>query len=236
VHARSMRLEGIAAVVAVALAVAGCGLGLDGLGETSDDDAGGADAAIGGDATMGGGDGASSSSGGDADAAEAAVSDAPTDVPADDSPAPPPEAGCTGVMCNGFCTGVATCQGCGGANLLCPGTNTCTTDCTACPGSPIQCFACDATRSHPIGTCQPDSPTAYCIDTNYAGAYAGGMGYHCACTFATDCPGNDQVCIGVGTPMPPFACFTCGETFTEGTTCKSGNGSAKCDQMKATCQ
>jgi hypothetical protein len=130
---------------------------------------------------------------------------------------------------------VATCQGCGGANLLCPGTNTCTTDCTACPGSPIQCFACDANRLNPIGTCQPDSTTAYCLDTNYAGAYAGGMGYHCACTVATDCPGDDQVCMGIGSTNPTLGCFTCGESYTDGTPCKSGNGSAKCDQMKATC-
>jgi hypothetical protein len=147
-------------------------------------------------------------------------------------------------VCNGNCTSATDCQGCGGANLLCKGTNACTTDCTACPTSPIQCFACDATRLHPIGTCEPGPvpgaigpPTTYCLDENYAGAYQGGLGYHCACDTAADCPGNDQVCIGIGTPNPPYGCFTCGEAYTDMFTCKAGpgEGPAKCNEAKASC-
>jgi hypothetical protein len=90
-------------------------------------------------------------------------------------------------------------------------------------------------RGNPIGTCQPDMPGAYCLDENYAGAYQGGQGYHCACTFATDCPAETQVCIGTGPPPAVLGCFTCGEMFTDMFQCKAGNGSAKCNQAKATC-
>ncbi|MGD0529325.1 MAG: hypothetical protein ABSE49_29570 [Polyangiaceae bacterium] len=231
-----MRLGGIAGFLGVPVVAAGCGLALNGLGDTAGADAAGADAAITGDATVRGSD-ASSSSGADTYVPEAAMSaDVLAEASADDSPAPPPvDAGCTGVVCNGFCTGATTCGGCGGANLLCPGTNTCTTDCTACPGSPIQCFACDSNRLNPIGTCQPDNGTTYCLDTNYAGAYQGGTGTHCACTLSSNCVGDTQVCTNVG-PAGPLGCFTCGEAYTDGIVCKVGNGAAKCDAMKATCQ
>jgi len=158
--------------------------------------------------------------------------DAPGDTSAVDSPPPPPvDAGCTGVICAGNCTGAATCQGCGGANLLCQGTNTCTSDCTACPSNPIQCFACNSSRLNPIGTCEPDQGNAYCLDTNYAGAYTqGGQGYHCACNLSSDCLAPTQVCISVG--GGPFGCFTCGEAFTQGATCQN-NG--KCNMAQAKC-
>jgi hypothetical protein len=234
-----MRLAGVAAVVGVALVVVGCGLGLGGLEDVPPGTDGGAadDVATTHDVTVGD-DGGSAEGAEDASSADTATTaDSGIDSPSEeDSPAPPPpiDAGCTGVVCNGFCTSAPNCRGCGGANLLCPGTNTCTSDCTACPGSPIQCFACDATRLNPIGTCQPDNPAAYCLDTNYAGAYLGGPGTHCACTLSSTCYGDTQVCTNVGAGGP-LGCFTCGETDTDGIVCKSGNGSAKCDQKMATC-
>jgi hypothetical protein len=233
-----MRLAGLAAVFGTAVVVAGCGLGLGGLGEAPGDDAGGPDVFAAGDGTVSGQDGPSAEATGGNDAAETGSGGdaAPQEASMVDSPAPPPvEAGCTGVICAGNCTSAATCAGCGGANLLCAGTNTCTSDCTACPGNPIQCFACDSNRLNPIGTCQPDSPTAYCLDTNYAGVYEGAEGHHCACTFATDCPSSEQVCIGVGPPPAVLGCFTCGEMSTDMFTCKANGGKAKCNQMKAAC-
>jgi len=185
-----------------------------------------------------GDDGGATEAGFDATAETASGGDAPAETSAVDSPAPPPvEAGCNGVMCNGACLGASDCAGCGGANLLCTADKTCTSDCTACAGNPIQCFACDVNRLNPIGTCQPDNPAAYCLDTNYAGAYTGGtLGYHCACTLSTDCPAETQVCIAVGGgPNPVFGCFTCGEQFTGTFSCKAGNGNDTCNQQKATC-
>jgi len=232
-----MRLAGVTAVVVAALVAAGCGLGLGGLEDVaSARDAGsGADVEAATDGTVGddGGEPEAADEAGDPDTGSTVDAVAEGSTP--DAPTPPVDAGCAGVVCNGACTTASTCAGCGGANLLCAATNTCTSDCTACAGSPIQCFACDVNRMNPIGTCQPDDPTSYCLDTSYAGAYAGGPGYHCGCTFATDCPGDDQVCIAVGPATTTFGCFTCGEAYTGGFSCKSGNGSAKCDAMKATC-
>ena len=136
-------------------------------------------------------------------------------------------------MCAGNCTSAPDCRGCGGANLWCQATNTCTSDCTKCPANPIQCFACDMNRLNPIGTCEPNVGGLYCLDTNYAGAYQGGQGYHCACTEASDCPADTEVCIGINGGTP--GCFTCGEAFTDKATCKNGKGGAMCNEMKATC-
>ncbi len=236
-----MRLAGIVAVACVAVVVAGCSLGLGGLGDMPGADGGepevGVDAAANGDVTVGD----DSSSPGEASATDAteggsAEGDAPGEASVVDSPPPPPpDAGCKGVVCNGSCSGMPDCSGCSGANLLCPMTKICTSDCTACQGAPIECFACDMTRMNPIGTCQRQDVGSYCLDENYAGAYQGGQGYHCACNTADDCPGDDQVCIGIGSTAPPFGCFTCGEAFTDMATCKAGKGNAMCNEMKASC-
>jgi len=235
----AMRLGGIAAVVVAAGTLGACGLGLGGLEDMAGADAGGPDVVVTADGTAPGDDGPTADTAPPAnDAADTgSLADAPAETSMVDSPPPPPpvDAGCKGVVCDGNCTAAGDCAGCGGANLLCPGMNTCTSDCTACPGSPIQCFACDMNRLNPIGTCQPDEGTAYCLNTNYAGAYQGGQGYHCACTLATDCPAETEVCISVGPPPAVFGCFTCGEQYTDMFNCKAGNGNAKCNQAKATC-
>jgi hypothetical protein len=222
---------------------AACGLDLAGLGEAAD---GGVDAAspesgtttegsATGDDTGPGPDGAHESGadattdaqGQDAPGVDAPGQDAPAESAGDESPV-----GCTGVLCNGSCLAGPDCQACPGAPLLCAATRTCGSDCSGCSTGPIECFACDTTRRNPIGTCRPDDTNAYCLDTNYAGAYGGTDGTHCACTFATDCPGNDQVCIGVGGPPTVMACFTCGEAYTQGATCHTGG---KCNEPQASC-
>jgi hypothetical protein len=231
-----MRVRGRAAFVACASAVvAACGLGVDGLGPApgAGPEAGGGD-----DVTVQGPDAPVFEAGPiesapPADAAETGpVVDAPGETATMDSPAPPT---CPpGVVCNGVCTDATDCHACAGATLLCGATSTCASDCTACPTSPIECFACDATRQNPIATCEAMDTMAYCLDTNYAGAYDGQQGYHCACTTAADCPGDSQVCIAVATG--PFACFTCGEAFTDMATCKRGKApDSVCNQMKAAC-
>jgi len=233
-----MRLAGIVAVACLAAALAaGCGLGLGGLEDMRGADAGGADVVVTADVTVQGPDAPTAEAAPPTDAAETGtLADAPPETSLVDSPAPPPvDAGCKGLVCNGTCTAASTCAECGGAALLCPGTSTCTSDCTACPGSPIQCFACDMNRVNPIGTCQPDDGMAYCLNTNYAGAYAGGQGYHCACALATDCPAETEVCISVGGAPGAFGCFTCGEQYTDTFNCKAGNGTARCNQAMATC-
>jgi hypothetical protein len=228
-----MRLLGPAAFVAgTSAVVVACGLDVNGLETTTGDDAGGGD-----DVTVQGPDAPLFEAGPvegapPLDAAETGpVVDAADETATIDSPALPT---CPpGLMCNGVCTDATDCHACGGATLQCKATSTCASDCTGCATSPIECFACDATRGNPIGTCEAMDTMAYCLDTNYAGAYAGQQGYHCACTTAADCPGDSQVCIQVG--GGPFACFTCGEAYTDMATCKIGNGSAMCDEMKASC-
>jgi hypothetical protein len=238
-----MRLAGIAALAGVAVIAAGCGLDLGGLEDTpGGDDAGLADVVTAGDGRVSGNDAAPEATPADAtsptDAAETgSAADAPGETAADSPPPPPVDAGCkTGVVCDGNCTSASDCAGCGGANLLCQATNTCTSDCTMCPANPIQCFACDMNRLNPIGTCEPDVQGAYCLDENYANIYKGGQGYHCACIFATDCPADTEVCIGIGPPPATLGCFTCGEAFTDKATCKDGQGKAMCNAMMAMCK
>jgi len=232
-----MRAGAIAAVVVAAGVVTSCGLDRQGLGDLPGLDASGDDALAAGDVTSSA-DADAHTDGAPGDAAEAGeggtVGDAPADSVPVDSPAPPDAACPPGVLCNGVCTSSVDCRACSGAPLLCAGTSTCTSDCTACPASPTECFACDMNRANPIGTCQPSNPLTYCLDTNYAGAYAGAQGYHCGCTTAADCPGATQVCIAVANG--PFACFTCGEAFTDMATCNSGKGSAKCVEAMAMCK
>jgi hypothetical protein len=228
-----MGLRVVAAVsTATALTCVACGLGLAGLGEAPGggvDDGDGADAVAASDGTVPGSDAdaepveAALESGSAADAPGEAAEATTIDSPA--APVCPP-----GVVCNGACSAATDCRACPGAPLLCGATGTCASDCASCGTGPVECYACDVNRQNPVGSCQRDDPMSYCLDTNYAGAYAGQQGYHCGCTTAADCPGDSQVCIMVGTG--PFACFTCGEAFTKGFACKA---SGKCNDIQATC-
>ena len=227
---------GIAVVAVVGAAAFACALDMEGLGNTFDEPDGGPEAAT-TDVTVPRPDSAAAeASPGLFDAAEeASADDAPAEASTADSPAPPPSCP-PGVICNGTCTANTDCHACPGATLLCGVTSTCEADCTACAASPIECYACDGNRMNPIGSCARQDPTSYCLDTNYIGAYLdGGQGYHCACNTAADCLSDSQVCIRVGSPTGPFACYTCGEAFTDMFTCKAGTGMAKCNAMKATC-
>lgn len=162
---------------------------------------------------------------------DAATSDVPAgEASSVDAPAPP-DAGCSGVTCNGACSAATDCRGCAGAPLLCASTKTCRADCSKCPASPVECFACDSSRQNPVGTCEPADPQSYCLNTDYGTAYDGGQGTHCGCQVAADCPGQGQVCISVG-GTAVFACFTCGEGYTQAFDCKNGG---KCNAQQLTC-
>jgi len=137
---------------------------------------------------------------------------------------------CTsGMMCNGQCIQANDCSSCTGATLLCAATSTCASDCSACSDAqhkamPIECYACDQNRANPVGTCQYDDTTQYCLSGDYTSANASG-GYRCLCADAGsgDCPGDSQVC----TPSPGGVnlCLTCGEVYVsslDGLACKDG--------------
>lgn len=227
---------GTTAAAAGAIGLA-CGLDVSGLGEVADggDDGPSGDVVVSAEGAVEGSPGKDASSGGEGGAdgaAETGAGEASVDAPAEahDATPPPPDGPCTGVTCNGACSNATDCSGCSGAPLLCGATQTCGADCTACASSPIECFACDATRQNPIGTCQPNDPQSYCLNTNYAGAYKGGQGYHCACD-PQACPGATQVCMNVG-GTGPLSCFTCGEAYTQAGQCEN---LGTCNAQQAKC-
>jgi hypothetical protein len=144
--------------------------------------------------------------------------------------AAPEAAPCSsGVMCNGQCIQASDCSSCSGATLLCAASGTCASDCAACSDAqqkpmPIECYACDENRANPVGTCQYDDTTQYCLSGDYTRASANG-GFRCLCgdAGAGDCPGDTQVC----TPSPGGVnlCLTCGEVYVgslDGLACKNG--------------
>jgi hypothetical protein len=150
------------------------------------------------------------------------------------------EAGCPGIVCNGTCMTDTDCRSCAGAPLLCPSTGQCMASCQGCSASnggalPIECFACDRNHANPIGSCQPNDPTAYCLSGDYAGQYQNGTGYRCSCSNGNGCPGATQVCIPLGNYDGGF-CLTCGESTVgsmQGVAC-TGGGS--CQASLAACQ
>jgi hypothetical protein len=151
------------------------------------------------------------------------------------------DAGCPGVICNGQCTTADDCAGCSGAPLLCAPKHACVSSCGTCGDSadaslPIECFACDTTHQNPIGTCNPDAPTTYCLAGTYFGTYHGGAGYRCACADgeAGACPGANQVCTTLGSLE---LCAACGEilpTSIAGLSCKQSG--TTCNPTDNACQ
>jgi hypothetical protein len=139
----------------------------------------------------------------------------------------------SGLACNGQCIQASDCSSCGGATLLCAATSTCASDCAACSDAqgkamPIQCYACDENRANPVGTCQPDDATQYCLSGDYTGAISTG-GFRCLCGDggAGDCPGSTQVCAP--SPGGVNLCLTCGEVYVtalDGLACKDGKSCA----------
>jgi hypothetical protein len=142
-------------------------------------------------------------------------------------------------MCNGQCIQASDCSSCSGATLLCASTNTCSSDCAACSDAqhkpmPIECYACDENRANPVGTCQYDDSTQYCLNGNYVAAPSGAFRCACGDAGAGACPGDTQVCAATfgGTNL----CITCGEVFPQdltGQACKNGKS---CSGATHACQ
>lgn len=137
--------------------------------------------------------------------------------------------GPTQVHCGGTCIDGDDCTVCNSDKLLCKPTRVCVSDCQACidPVSsplPIECFACESNQDpdeSTIGTCEPASGAAYCLNGDYGAAFRGGPGAHCDCsnTDPANCAGDTQVCVPLD--RNDF-CRTCGEADTDGRTCKGG--------------
>lgn len=200
-------------------------------------DAGGTDAGstdVPFEATSDSGDGAATD-------ATADVTDAPADSPpmAEEEEAANTEP-CTGVTCNGQCLAASDCRTCTGATLLCAPSSTCVSSCSGCGDSadaamPIECFSCDPEGLNPLGTCQPDNPSAYCLNGRYASQYVGGAnGYVCSCDDAgMSCPGKTQVCTPLGQAM---FCLTCGEISTVSRQDAGCQGGGTCNASTHSCQ
>jgi hypothetical protein len=172
------------------------------------------------------------------DAIDGGPSDAAIDVTGDAADAAP----CTGVLCNGACLAASDCRACSGATLLCAASNTCVSKCSDHCGAPdagsarpIDCFACNAFGFDPLGTCEPDDTTAYCLNGRYAGQYLdGGNGYVCSCDDAgTKCPGASQVCASVG--QGTF-CLNCGQVATVSLQDAGCQGGGACNEATHACQ
>jgi len=132
------------------------------------------------------------------------------------------------VYCNGSCISGTDCTGCSTGKLFCKATGACLSSCATCSGLadtpvPIECFACDKSQNNPIGTCEYDNTSGYCLNADYSTAFKGGAGEHCDCsnTNVTNCVGNQHVCKPAG---GTDWCVTCGESgiSTNGLPCKGG--------------
>jgi hypothetical protein len=165
--------------------------------------------------------------------------DAGLDGDAGDHDAGRPDASCTGVRCGGQCLDARDCRSCVGSPLLC-GSGACVANCADCTdpqgvATPIECFACDSNHANPIGTCQYDDASSYCLSGNYLGQYQSGQGYQCACSNVSECPGATQACVPLGNYDAGF-CLTCGESTIgsmQGRPCKDGG---TCQVSQALCQ
>jgi hypothetical protein len=219
-----------AAAIGIAFALGGCGLDRSGVGAGDRADATATDAEPVEDATADSDIDVNESDGATpiADAAEDGAGDAhDAAIDATDSAVSPCA---SGVVCNGTCTAASTCSGCPGAPLFCAPTRTCMAACATCaePGGvarPIECFACDAQRANPVGTCEPNDPNVYCLNDLY------GTAFHCGCAPGGACLSPSQVCTDVGFGVP--ACRTCGEKLSDGLACTDGKtckaAETKCD-------
>jgi hypothetical protein len=179
----------------------------------------------------------------EADADAEAVADASPDASPDaetDDGAPPEDAACSGVMCNGHCLAASDCRGCTGASLLCGLSGVCVNDCTSCvQGStsrPVECFSCDSTRQNPVGTCESTDSNQYCLSGSYLGGYLdGSSGFHCSCGGVADagCPGANQVCAP--TPGTAHICVTCGENYVYNLADAACSGGGVCNPSALSC-
>jgi hypothetical protein len=133
------------------------------------------------------------------------------------------------VLCAGRCVSGTDCRGCAGAPLLCRAQNACVPSCKGCAPAvglpwPIECFACTPdSQKDPIGTCEPDDTSAFCLSGDYSAAHLGLAGEHCDCSGGkvANCLSDHHVCVKHGATD---WCVTCGEalTPTHGLVCKNG--------------
>ena len=230
-----------ASTIAILFCVAGCGLDTAGGSEVGSNVLSGSDASL--DATVRDGgagvDAGDLADAGDTNDASDAIADvvspladadipdaAPIDAVAPDAAS---DAGC--ILCNGACITAPDCATCAGAPLFCATTRSCMADCASCarpptPPRPIECFRCDINRQNPVGSCEPQDPTVYCLNGSAYGAT-----YHCACGDNVPCPGRSQVCTDIG--VGSMVCATCGEAYSDNFDCVSGG---KCNAAKASCK
>ncbi len=212
---------------------AACGLELSGTLVAGESDGGALDASMGLDAAA---DAIVGSDAAPPDAYADAAIDAAVDAIEEPEAAPPPP--CDGLRCGTGCLVATTsCVSCDAGALLCSSSSSCVGDCTACATGPIECYACDQNRQNPVGSCQPDNPSGYCLNGIY-----GGDNLHCSCTTAADCPSPDEVCIphDPGSIIyPGNGCYTCGEKDsshdTSGQTCGTGHA-CNTDAAVPSCQ
>lgn len=164
-------------------------------------------------------------------------SDSPADTLAEGSAS---DASCDGVVCAGQCLEANDCRTCAGAPLLCSLTGQCVADCSGCTtgeaGLPTECFACDQNHQNPVGTCQPDDTSAYCLSGSDFGSYIdGSSGYYCECGDggANGCPGHEQVCAPLG--LASF-CLSCGQITTVSLDEAGCSGGGSCNESLRTCR
>jgi hypothetical protein len=221
-------------LIASALAVVLTGAAIEGCGTSASNTGGVADAG-----------------GADADARAEAQADAVADANVVDvravadanvvdvQDAGTPDAGCSGVRCNGECLPATDCRSCPGATLLCPASGECVTTCTACreasDAGTFECFACDKNHQNPVGTCEPDD-ASYCLSGDYSSAYLdGGAGAQCDCSEGgtSSCPGGNQVCAVLGLSL---LCFECGQMSAAPIDERSCQDGLRCNAAAQACQ
>lgn len=170
------------------------------------------------------GDGATSDgSPADADLPDQGIFDAPVPDSAVGAACPPNQ-----VRCGGVCVAGNDCTSCASGTLLCKALRTCLTTCATCTDLasapvPIECVACDTQQKNPIGTCEPNAASTFCLSGDYSNAHNGGAGKQCNCnnTMVVNCAAGSQTCRGSG---GTDFCSTCGEVggSTNGKACKNG--------------
>jgi hypothetical protein len=218
----------IGAVLLVVL-VAACGL--DAVGGREDATAGGAGAESGAslpdgtsiDGTVPGDDATSDGTVADAALPDQGLPDAPGPDVLVSASCPAAQ-----VRCGGACVAGNDCTSCASGKLFCKALRTCLTTCETCTDLasapvPIECVACDMQQNNPIGTCEPNAASTFCLSGDYGTAHNGAPGKQCDCsgTMVANCTAGAQTCHTAGSTD---FCSTCGEVgaSTNGKTCKNG--------------
>lgn len=215
-------------VPAVVLAAA-CGLdsvGTLGAAAPGTDDGGSSGDGPRDDATTADGDVRVDASGIDGDVADATLDQAVADAAPDVLLSPACPSG--QLRCGGTCVSATDCTACASGKIVCRALRECLTTCATCTDLarapvPIECVACDTSQANPIGTCEPNATSTFCLSGDYSTAHNGGPGKQCDCsgTQVSNCVVEEQTCRNVASTD---YCSTCGELggATNGKTCKNG--------------